>query len=244
MRKSVQIYSIRNLVSENLDEAFKLLSKIGYEGVEFAGISIYRDEKEIKRLLDKYKLEISGTHIKQVELFSDIDRAIEFYSYLGCKRLIIPSYPLNDMASIDEFVEKVRTVIPKIKKAGMRLYYHNHTKEFEKIDGKCILDIVAEKLSADELWFELDVLWVTSGGQNAVEYLEKYKNRTDLFHAKDGDGHTGLVLGTGTVPMQKVFDKAKELGLEWAVVEAEAGQETDAQNKSVEVDYQEMLKFI
>ena len=47
----------------------------------------------------------------------------------------------------------------------MQLLYHNHDFEFEKIDGRYILDAYYEEISPDLLQTELDVCWVNVGGE-------------------------------------------------------------------------------
>lgn len=46
---------------------------------------------------------------------------------------------------------------------GMKLCYHNHDFEFEKIDGEYALDILYKEVSADLLQPELDVCWINVG---------------------------------------------------------------------------------
>ncbi len=244
MKKAVQLYSIRKQAAENLETALQVISEIGYSGVEFAVVSVNEDEQKIKNMLDKYNLELMGTHIKSVELFEQTDRAIEFYTALGCKRLIIPSYDVSTMENIDELVGKIKAITPKLQKAGMKLYYHNHDKELATIDGVAILDILAEKLTSDELWLELDVFWLMTGGVDPVVYMDRYADRVDTFHAKDGADRKGSALGCGAVDMPAVFQKASDIGMEWAVVESEASGELQEQIDSIKTDYVALEKLL
>ncbi len=244
MKKSVQIYSIRKQLQEDIGEAFKIISEIGYEGVELALISVNDDVKLIKSLLDKYNLKVSGTHIQIDELAENPKKAIDFYKFLGCERLIIPYYDVSKKENVYELIEKMKKVAPIVRENGMRLYYHNHDGELAKIDGVPIIDIIAQSFSSEELWLEFDVFWVKTGGADPIYYLEKYKDRLDLFHAKDGVNRKGGVLGKGEVDIASVFKKAMELNLEWAVVESEASEDKFEQIQSIKDDFAQLEKFM
>lgn len=47
--------------------------------------------------------------------------------------------------------------------AGMKFGYHNHSREFEKIEDKVMLDYMLENTDPDKVLFEMDVYWDRDG---------------------------------------------------------------------------------
>ena len=68
---------------------------------------------------------------------------------------------------------------------GIRLLYHNHDFEFEKYEGKYLLDWLYESVPADILETELDTCWVKYAGEDPTAYLRKYTGRSPIVHLKD-----------------------------------------------------------
>jgi sugar phosphate isomerase/epimerase len=55
--------------------------------------------------------------------------------------------------------------------------------EFAKLDGKYMLDIIADNSPA--MGLELDVHWVQRGGHDPVRTINKYADRAAMIHLKD-----------------------------------------------------------
>lgn len=118
----------------------------------------------------------------------------------------------------------------------MELYYHNHAHEFEKDEDKYLIDILAEELP--ELKLEFDVYWVYRGGEDPIAYFEKYGDRVEIFHAKDGTMTEGTLAGEGNVDLKTVCTYTKEHGFAWAVVESEATEDLEEQVEAIRKDFQ------
>ncbi|MFQ5624710.1 MAG: sugar phosphate isomerase/epimerase family protein, partial [Paracoccaceae bacterium] len=68
--------------------------------------------------------------------------------------------------------------------SGRTFGWHNHDFEFAATpSGEMPLDLI---LAADpRLALELDIAWVTRGGQDPVAWIEKYRDRIAAVHVKD-----------------------------------------------------------
>ena len=53
----------------------------------------------------------------------------------------------------------------------------------------------------------------------------------------------GTIAGTGNVPLPEIFAYAKEIGMEWAVVESEASDEEAPQIDAASKDYAYISKL-
>lgn len=243
LKKGIQLYAIRSLCGEDLEAGLRTVSELGYEGVEFAGF-FGKSAEEVAGWLKKYKLEALGAHVQAGEIFDTPDETIAYHKAIGNSRIICPWYKMDSRADVEELAAKMNAVADKYRAAGMRLYYHNHAHEFEKDNGECLIDILASLVPKDILSLEFDVYWVYRGHQDPLAYLKKYSDRVEIFHAKDGTMEDGTIAGTGDVALPEIFAYAKEIGMEWAVVESEASEEKDEQIDAAGKDYAYISKLV
>lgn len=232
MKLGLQMYSLRDVCSEDYEKALRFASECGYAGVEFAGFfDIPADEMKI--LLEKYHLTAMGSHTGWDIIDGDFDNMVAYNKTIGNTRIICPGVGITTEAETKDFAQKFNAVSQKLAAHGMQLYYHNHAHEFEQDNGKYLMDILGENTTPDSLKFELDVYWVYRGGVNPVRYMKKYADRLDIFHIKDGDKYDGTPVGMGEVDIDGVLAYAHEHDMAWAVVEAESGTTPDRQMEDV-----------
>ncbi len=234
MKYGVQMYAIRTLCKNDLEAGIKAAAEIGYDGLEFAGFFGHSAE-EVAGWLKKYGVEAMGAHIPIEEICGDTDNMIAFQKAIGNHRIVCPWSEIKTGADTREVAGKLAVALPKIKAAGMELYYHNHAHEFKKDEDKYLIDILAEEMP--ELKLELDVYWVYRGGEDPMTYLKKYEGRTGIFHAKDGTMAEGTLAGKGNVDLKTVCAYAKAQNFDWAVVESEATEDLEEQVESIRKDY-------
>jgi sugar phosphate isomerase/epimerase len=68
--------------------------------------------------------------------------------------------------------------------------------------------------------FELDLCWITAGDQSAVEYINKYPGRYELFHMKDMSADKkDATMGEGTIDFKPIFALTKKAGMKYFFVE-------------------------
>ena len=221
----LQLYSIRDAVTEDFGGAMKLVSEYGYENVELFGREISAMTADAARealaVIRANGLRVSGMHTSLAVLREQLDEAAEVMKAMDCDRLILAwSKPetAREAAELAVDIEQWRVVLAE---KGVRLGYHNHAQEFEPIEGgRRMIDYLLEDTN---VYLEIDTYWVYKAGEDPVAWMEKVSGmgRLPVIHIKDGlaDG-TGKPLGLGTAPYQKVWAKARELGVEM-VVESE-----------------------
>ncbi|MBP3333449.1 MAG: sugar phosphate isomerase/epimerase [Clostridia bacterium] len=218
MEYSIQMYSLRDITEKNMDKALETVAAIGYKYVEFAGFFGHSAD-EINAMLDKYGLKLSGTHSSWTDLRDNFEETLAYHKAIGNKNYIVPGADLSTQEKLDEFVAVMNEAQVKLAKEGISLGYHNHSHEFlPSAYGKIIHDEIASRTN---VMFEIDTYWAYNAKRDPVELLEKYKDRMNCIHIKDGlDNGAGKPLGMGTAPVAAVYEKAKELGM-LMVVESE-----------------------
>ena len=220
MDYGIQLYSVRDITGKDLRTALKKMADIGYKYVEFAGFFEHSAE-EVKAWLDEYGLKVSSTHTGLKELLDDFEGTVAYHKTIGNKNIIIPGHDLSSQAKIDEFVEQVNAIIPRLEKEGITLGYHNHSREFQpNQDGTMIHE---QLVLRTKLKIEVDTYWFfNAAGFSARGIMERLKDRMDFIHIKDGfKGGEGMPLGKGEAPLRDVYDCAKENNM-LMIVESES----------------------
>lgn len=240
---AIQLYSVRNELSNDFEGTLKKVKELGYDGVEFAGLC-GKSAQEVKELCAKNGLVPLSAHVPFNDMIND-PSILETYADIGCKYVAIPY--LNEEyspgnAKFAEVIEGAKMLGEKAKELGMQLCYHNHDFEFLKVDGEYALDILYREVSADLLQTELDMCWVKVAGENPAEYLRKYAGRSDVLHLKDFVGSRSenmyaLIgidenekketdgkfefrpVGLGVQDFPTILNAAEESGVKWVVVE-------------------------
>lgn len=223
---AVQVYSVREQAVADFDGTMGELARMGYEGVELAGL-YGRTPGEIRAVLEKYSLKAVSAHVPYEAFAEDLAGTVETYRKIGCPYVVVPYLDGERWyggSLYPETLAFLAEIAKKCKEAGMQLLYHNHTHEFARTeDGAYQLDAFYSAAETADLATELDLCWVKAGGADPAAYLRKYSGRCPLVHMKDfvreADKIVLVALGDGEVETGEAAAQAAESGAEWLVVE-------------------------
>jgi len=176
---AIQLYSVRDELEKDFAGTLRKIKAFGYEGVEFAGL--YGNQpSDVSKILKEIGLIPLSAHVPFTDLMADPEGVIDTYAGIGCKYIAIPyltpEYRPN-AEKFNEVIEGAGIIGKAAKKQGLKLLYHNHDFEFEKVNGKYALDVLYESVPADLLETEIDTCWVNVGGENPSDYIRKYAGR-------------------------------------------------------------------
>jgi sugar phosphate isomerase/epimerase len=211
LKPSVQLYTLRDAIAENLDSTLQQVAAIGFTQVEPYGFVDRVDE--FAELLTKHGLTAPTGHAAFIG--KDATPILEAAKRLGIKTLIDP-YTLpedwKDENKIAGFASELNRISAEAKAHGITIGYHNHFWELaERIDGEIAFDWFIAKLNP-EVVIELDTYWCEVGGVSAPDYLKKHGDRIVAIHVKDGtkDGNRDnqVPAGTGEIPVKEILAAA------------------------------------
>ena len=240
---ALQVYSVRKEAEADLRGTLEEIKKMGYDGVEFAGLHDHPAE-EVKKMCEEIGLVPISAHVTYRDMADDPEGTLAEYAVLGCKFVVIPYLVKEDRPGTENFpavIENAKKIGKVAKDLGMQLLYHNHDFEFVTIGDKYALDILYEEVSEDLLKTELDTCWVNVGGENPSAYLRKYSGRSPVVHLKDFYGEKSddmyeLIgiekkapkrpsnfefrpVGSGLQNIPEILKAADDAGATWLVVE-------------------------
>ncbi len=218
---SVQLYSLREQLSEDFTGTMKAVADAGFVGVEPAGFYGHTPA-EFRKIVEDLGMVISSSHSPWCTPDS-VNEVIDVAGVLGMKYVACgygPDY-FKTVDAIKETADTVNGMVEKISAAGLTLMQHNHFWEFEMLDGRLKYDIYAEL--CPDVQFELDVYWAANFGEcDSAEQVKKFAKRTPFMHAKDGSllrDAALLAAGDGKIDLKACVAAADDDVLQWVVVE-------------------------
>jgi sugar phosphate isomerase/epimerase len=246
----LQLYTVMSKIDGDLDGTLKRIAEIGYKEIESAfsmkGGYYGLKPKEFAAKLKEYGLSWKAHHTggapfkrpanwkppvgsdgkpivipPMKNLRDNYQEVVNDVAEGGVSYLVCSSTPIDTLDEIKQSIDTLGKSGEAAKKAGIGFAFHNHTKEFDRIDGQVPYEMFLSQISADIMKMELDLGWATKAGADPVELFKKHPGRFPLWHVKDLDRVTQkpVEVGTGYADLKRVFDAAETAGLKHFFVE-------------------------
>ena len=223
MEIGAQLYTVREHCTTLEDFALTLrkVADIGYKTVQVSGACPFEPEW-LKAQLKQNGLKCVITHTDGARICAEPEKVAAEHDVFECKYIGLGSYGFNPDRgeSLENLLATYREPAERLKACGKMFMYHHHAKEFNKQDGKLILDHICESIPADRMGIILDTYWVQVGGADPAQWLEKLAGRVPCIHLKDcAFGPQMAVLGEGNMNFDRIFEKAETAGTKYMLVE-------------------------
>lgn len=220
----VQLYTLRNEMAKDVAGTLAKVAEIGYQEVEFAG---YFDQTpaQMRVLLDRYGLTAPAAHIPIEALSQNWAAALEAAHLLGHRYLCVAWIPEEQRRTIDGYkrvAELFNRAGAEADAHGIRFAYHNHSYEFESLEGRLPYDVLLDATEPRHVALEMDIYWITRGGQNPLSYFDRYPRRFELVHVKDAGPPPEYQMkdvGAGTIDWRRIFAQRTKAGIHHYFVE-------------------------
>jgi len=226
---------------DNPREALTKIAEWGYTDLEFGGTLGGMQNDELLPFLQSLGLKpLIGSAgmasiIDEDLLKADIKRSLDQgKQFVACYWPWISDGQGQKIDDWKEVADNLNKGAAVCQREGITLIYHNHDLEFYPVEGQMPFDVLMSRLDP-AVGIELDLYWITKGGQSAVEYIQKYPGRFPVFHVKDmpdtvkcGQGQTDFstlterdfaCVGSGCIDFAEIFKLNKVSGAKHFVVE-------------------------
>ena len=224
MELGLQLYSLRDVIGDDVDGTIRKVAEMGYKTVEFAGY-YGKSAAEMKKLLDDCGLRAVSTHISLELITEHFDEQLEYNLAVGNRNLILPWGGMKNGDDCKRIGEILNVAAQKAAKYGAFVGYHNHAYEFEGVEnGERFIDILARETDPS-VTFEFDVYWVSFGGASPEEYIKKYADRQRVMHLKElsrDEPKRNVEIGDGCIDFAGIIKLGKQVGVRDFIVEQEA----------------------
>ena len=242
----IQLYSVRSLIgvfgkSEgDYKPVLQALADMGYTFVEAAS---YKDGLLYGTLPQQFRRDVEATGMKVLSTHCTLnlsdkqlatgdftealkwwDECIAAHKAAGVEYIVVPSMRrIETLDGLATYCRYFNEVGARCKAAGIKFGYHNHSREFEKVEDRVMLDYMLENTDPDKVFFQMDVYWTVMGQASPVDYFTKYPGRFRLLHIKD----RREVGQSGMVGYDAIFCNAATAGVENIIVEMEGSSYGD-----------------
>ncbi len=242
MKIGIQLYTIREPLQQDFKGVLKELVKLGCDGAEFAFNFGGMEPDELAAFTKEIGLKTCGMHVSANDFDDPNNKVFDYAKALGCKYVTI-SRGGKFSEIIDDVVAQCAAVGKAAAARGLQFTYHNHAAEFEKIGGEYAQDIIFNRTDAKQVQAELDVYWVTKGGECPVRYIKKYANRLPQVHMKDMDKEDGSFteLGNGKIDLAACVEAARDTICEWLIYEQDVCKRPQFESAAISIAHLKKL---
>jgi sugar phosphate isomerase/epimerase len=221
-----QLWCVRKQLGTDIPGTLKAVGALGYQAVELEN-AFGKSGAEWKAWLDAAKLRACGFHHSLSELRADrLAASVEFNQAIGNRNLIIRSLAPEVYTSAEllkKTADEVNEVAGRLKPHKMRVGYHNHTSDFNRIDGEYWWNRFADLTSKDV------ILQLDTGNASEMEgvtpqsLIERNAGRTISMHVKPfSKKDPNAFLGKDELDWPAIMTAAETRGgIEWYIIEYE-----------------------
>jgi sugar phosphate isomerase/epimerase len=209
-------------MEKDFDGTIARVAATGYREVEFAGY-FGRSPRDVRALLDKNGLSSPSSHISLAP--DQWHAAIDAAPVIGHRYLVLAWIPAEERHTLDDYkrwAERLNRAGTEAKAAGLQFAYHNHDFEFAPLDGKLPYDVLLAETDPKLVQLEVDLYWITKGGQDPLAYFARWPGRFPMVHVKDSAGppdHRMVAVGAGKIDFKKIFARSDQAGIKHYFVE-------------------------
>lgn len=174
------------------------------------------DKARMEKMLERFKNMPQSLNLKD-----NYQQLADAAAEGGIGYLVCSSIPVGTLDEMKTAVDVFSKAGEACKKVGVQFAYHNHTSEFDVVDGHRAFDYILNNTDKDLVKMELDLAWATKAKQDPVELFKLHPGRYPLWHVKDLDKNTlnPAEVGAGIVDFKRIFANAKESGMKYCFVE-------------------------
>lgn len=212
----LQLWTVRNQLAADIPKTLAAVAKAGYHQVELMDVA---EADKMVPLAKDHGLAVTSAFINWEILGRDgaknvatMAETLEHAKRHGLKYLVfgyIGKGHREKREQLQRIAQRCNEAAEQCQQAGIELCYHNHSFEFQPLDGgKTGYDVFIDEFDPRLMKFEVDVFWVACGGWDPVETLQRLKGRVAQVHLKDLLQGTARNFDEATVPAEAF----KELG--------------------------------
>jgi sugar phosphate isomerase/epimerase len=210
---SVQLYTVRSAIAEDLPGSLARVAGLGFKLVE--PYAFVERVDEYAELLPANGLTAPSAHVKLAG--QDLAPIFSAAKRLGVETIIDPHIDESrwtTRADVERVAHDLSAIAEQAAAEGLRVGYHNHAFELQNvIDGTPALEIFAAALSGDVV-LEVDTYWAEVGGQDSVALVKRLGDKVRFLHVKDGPKTTTnkdqVAVGKGVMPVAEILAAAPQ----------------------------------
>ena len=209
---SVQLYTVREQLAEDLPGTLERLAALGLAHVEPFRLTEHAAALGPALAANGLTAPTAHQHVVGTGAEEEVFAAA---AALGVCTVFDPRVDRERFESADgvaAVAEDLNAAAAVAARHGVRVGYHNHAQELEIVlDGTTALELLAAHLD-DAVVLEVDTYWAAVGGQDPVALLRRLGERVQAVHVKDGPAtaevRDQVAVGHGGMPVREILEAA------------------------------------
>ena len=265
----LELYTVRDLTEKDYQGTLAKVAEIGYKEVEAATNYANLEPKQFRALLDRLGLSMPSTHVGATA-GPDLEKQLEGFQIMGIRYTEIHAPrsagggrgPAQTEDSVKRSADQINQNGKIAKKFGMKMLIHNHTQEFQPIEGSRLLpyDVLLAQTDPALVAMQLDIGWASVAGQDILDMFKKHPGRFELWHVKDAKGIRNMnaqmtqaerqrsamlvPVGKGEVDYKPIFGAAELAGLKHYCVEQDNAADWGDSMAAARASYQNLMRAL
>lgn len=231
----IQLYTVRDELSKDLDTIFHQLSEIGYRYVEIAETGALTLSEFLLKT-KQYNLIPLSIHIDFLKLRQAHQSFFKQAKEAGISKIVVPWIDpqiWQDDSLLTPVLNELEQLGIQAKEQGLSLAYHNHAHEFILTERGYPLDKLVTY--TQNVTLELDIGWAYVATQvDPWAIIQKYNDRISLLHLKDISSINPLKFtelgNNGLIDWQKLLSQILKVNVSDWIIE----QDTDFENNALD----------
>lgn len=218
---ALQLWTIRDAIASNADEALRRVRAAGFAAVEVAPLPPGLTPAHLAECLTRHDLAVVSIH-GDLPTAENIDHWAQLAEACRCSKVIWHGWPrdprFDSLAGLRGLIATCNEAAALARNRGLRFGLHNHWWEFEPVEGERPIRRLHESLHPEIFW-QLDTYWAQVGGADPAAVLAELTPRVGSLHLKDGPavhGEPMTALGRGAVDIPQIL-RALTTPADWVI---------------------------
>jgi len=226
----LQLYSLRQVINKDVKGTIKQLADWGYREFETYGYNngmlFGMTSKEFNDYVKSVGAQVVSGHYGIDVIRGNWEKAVADAKDAGQTYMCVPWIAEADRTpdGYKKIIADTNKAGEVAQKAGIRMGYHNHDFEFNKVGDKTGFELLLAGLDPKYVGIEMDIYWVVRAGHDPAKWIEQYPGRFEQWHIKDMDKtkrENNADVGTGSIDFKAIFKLAKKSGMKHYYIEQE-----------------------
>jgi sugar phosphate isomerase/epimerase len=265
----LEMYTVRDLTDKDYEGTLAKVAEIGYKEIEAATNYGKLEPKQFRARLDRLGLSMPSTHVG-ASAGPDLEKQLEGFQIMGIRYTEIRAArsdgggrgPAQTEESVKRSADQINQNGKIARKFGMKMLIHNHTQEFQPIEGSRLLpyDVLLAETDPLLVAMQLDIGWASVAGQDILDMFRKHPGRFELWHVKDAKGIKSMnaqmsqverqrsamlvPVGKGEVDYKPIFAAAELAGLKHYCIEQDNAADWGDSMAAARTSYQNLLRIL
>jgi sugar phosphate isomerase/epimerase len=182
----LQLYTVRNQYRQDPTGTLKKVGAIGYREADLAGfLPPHLSPATLKADLTAARLTPVSDYLDMPKTADDWKKSIAEAQANGTSYIVTGNTDRLDADGWRRLADLFNECGKLSTAAGLQFAYHNHIREFERLDGTTGYEILLTRCDPQLVKMEMDIFWITYSGVDPLPYFRRFPGRFPLLHIKD-----------------------------------------------------------